>query len=337
MLFIWVQFVICCVLIVFSGTRITYYGDVLAEKTKLGRLAIGMIFLAFATSLPELITGITSIVVYDVPEIAVGDVLGSCVFNLAIMGVLFFFVRTHRLKGMNQRGDLISGSFGLILLATAAVNLFFGAAVPSIGWVGLSSFVFIFCYFIVMHITIHQEKRKDHFFQDVGEELKFEHVSHEKAWGMFLFHALIIVAASSWLPHVGKEIATAMGWEQSLVGSIFIALSTSLPELVITIAAIKIGAFEMAFGNLFGSNLFDLLILGVDDILFGQAPILAIISQNHLISIFIAMAMTVVAMAGITYRAAKKIMAKKTHVIPWDGFVIMALYAYYIYLHYSLS
>src|SRR5512145_3225201 len=83
-----IQFLICSGVIVVCGVNLSRYGDVIAEKTGLGRAWIGLILMASVTSLPELVTGLSSVTVAGVPDIAVGDVMGSCVFNLSIIALL---------------------------------------------------------------------------------------------------------------------------------------------------------------------------------------------------------------------------------------------------------
>ena len=85
---LWLGFIVCTTAIVYAGTRLAKYGDIIAEKTGLGRAWIGLVLMASVTSLPELVTGISSVTYADVPDIAVGDVLGSCVFNMLILAIL---------------------------------------------------------------------------------------------------------------------------------------------------------------------------------------------------------------------------------------------------------
>src|SRR5574342_315577 len=85
---VWLQFALCAGVIFFAGARLSYYGDVLADKTGLGRTWIGVALLASVTSLPELITGISSVALVGVPDIAAGDALGSCMFNVVIIALL---------------------------------------------------------------------------------------------------------------------------------------------------------------------------------------------------------------------------------------------------------
>ncbi len=94
----------------------------------------------------------------------------------------------------------------------------------------------------------------------------------------------VIAVAGSWLPFVGEEIATTMGWKTTLVGTPLIAGTTSVPELVVTISALRRGAEDMAIGSLLGSNLFDILIVAVDDLAYRKGPLLLAVSPAHAIT-----------------------------------------------------
>lgn len=96
-MFLWIKFLICTSLIVYSGTKLSKYGDIIAEKTGIGGTLIGVALMASVTSLPELVTGISSVTYADVPDIAAGDVLGSCVFNMLILAFLDAIYRPMQL------------------------------------------------------------------------------------------------------------------------------------------------------------------------------------------------------------------------------------------------
>ena len=61
-------------MIIYSGTKLAIYGDAIAEKTGMGKAWFGLVLMASVTSLPELITGISAVVIVDVPDLAVGDI-----------------------------------------------------------------------------------------------------------------------------------------------------------------------------------------------------------------------------------------------------------------------
>ena len=82
MLITWLPFILCAAVITYAGSRLTRYGDIIAEKTGLGRTWIGIVLLATVTSLPELFTGVSSVLFFDVPDIAAGNVVGACMLNM---------------------------------------------------------------------------------------------------------------------------------------------------------------------------------------------------------------------------------------------------------------
>jgi cation:H+ antiporter len=114
--------------------------------------------------------------------------------------------------------------------------------------------------------------------------------------------AWVVVGMGVWLPFLGVQMADAMGWHKTFVGTLLIGFATSVPELVVTIAAVRLGALDLAIGNLLGSNLFDILIVAVDDLFFRHGPILSQVAPVHAVSAFSAMMMTGVAIVGLLYR-----------------------------------
>lgn len=207
---LWLGFFICTSLIVYSGTKLSKYGDIIAEKTGLGRTWIGVVLMASVTSLPELVTGKTVVVNYGI-------------------------------------------------------------------------------------------------------------------------NAMIVIIAAIFLPKIGEGIAETTGLGQTFVGTILIAISTTLPELTVSISAVKMGAIDLAIGTLFGSNIFNIFILAVDDMLFVKGPILSFVNTNHIISALSAILMTAIAIIGLTYRAEKK-----TLLLAWDSIGILLVYVINLMLLYML-
>src|SRR4030043_2326487 len=120
---IWIAFIICTAVIVYSGTKLSRYGDIIAEKTGLGRAWIGLVLMASVTSLPELVTGISSVTYADVPNIAVGDILGSCAFNISILGFVDLIDRKKPIASRAHHGHVLSALFGILLLSVAWIGI----------------------------------------------------------------------------------------------------------------------------------------------------------------------------------------------------------------------
>ncbi|UCE72232.1 MAG: hypothetical protein JSU99_02685 [Nitrospiraceae bacterium] len=321
-MFLWLAFIICTAAIIYSGSRLSRYGDIIAEKTGLGRTWVGLIMLASITSLPELITGISAVAIIDVPNIAVGDVLGSCVFNLLIYAVLDVTHRPIPLSTKAHQGNILSAGFSILLLGIVSFSLVLGKQAGSVGWIGLYSLIIVMIYFIAMKLFFVYEKRQFSFYiKERAAELKYEDVPIKRALVNYTINGGVIVIAAVFLPKIGEGLALSTGLGNTFVGNIFIALSTSLPEVVVSIAAIRIDAVNLAIGNLFGSNIFNLLILAVDDLLFVKGPILLFVDLHHIISAISAIIMTAIAIIGLTYQASKKPLF-----LAWDSMGIMLIY-----------
>lgn len=329
----WLGFIICTAVIVYSGTRLSKYGDIIAEKTGLGRAWTGLVLLASVTSLPELVTGISSVTFARVPDIATGDVLGSCVFNMLIIAMLDARYRIMPISTKAQQGHVLSAAFGILLLGVVSMSIILGNKITPLGWIGHYSIFFIIIYFLAIRLIYSYEKRQiAAAIHEKAVEMRYETISLKTAVSQYIINAVVVVIAAAFLPFIGEGIAKATGLGQTFVGNIFIALSTSLPEIVVSLSAVKIGAIDLAVGNLFGSNLFNIFILALDDIFFIKGPILSYSNPNHIVSALSAIMMTAVAILGLTYRTAKKPLF-----IAWDSMALIIVYVINLMLLYMLK
>lgn len=313
--------VVCAALILWAGVRLSRAGNIIAERTGLGGTWIGLILLSTVTSLPELVTGASAIVLFDVPDIAAGDIIGSCMFNLVILALLD--VRhPEPLSARMHQGHVLSASFGIVQLGLAGLALVAGAAVPMVGWVSLPSVAFIAIYALAARTIFVAERVR---VQELTDKLAGEPAGDEMSLRMavirFSLAAAVLVSAATMLPLVADRLAALTGLEQSFVGSLFVAISTSLPEVVVSMAAVRIGALDMAAANLFGSNLFNVAVLGVDDIFYVRGALLADVSPDHLAALLAAVVMTGIAIVGLTFRARRKRFR-----LSWDTLAIVAVY-----------
>ncbi len=314
---IWLQFLMCILVIGYAGIKLSRYGDAIADKTGLGGTWIGLILLASVTSLPELVTGVSAVTIANVPDIAVGDVLGSCVFNLLIIVVLDFL---HRGESV-----ILIGFAGFnILLSSSGFSI-------SVGHVGIYSVFIVVLYAVAMSTVFRYERNQLAAFAE-AEADRYPQFTLRQLTIRYIAAAFLVVAAGSWLPFVAKYIAQQMGWYESFVGTLLVAFVTSLPELVVTVSALRLHALDMAIGNLFGSNLFNILILAVDDILYLPGPLLAHVSTTHAVSAISAIMMTGVAIVALLYRTKTRVL--KT--VGWASIFLFTVYlfnSYVIYLY----
>lgn len=278
-------------------------------------------------------TGLGAVTYVDAPDIAIGDVLGSSVFNIFILAILDAFYHPVPISSKAHHGHIISASFGVIIFSITITSIIFKEYVPSFAWIGIYSIVFIILYLIAIRLVYFYEKRQiSKFIKEISIELKYENISTHSAVTKYAINAIIIILAAVLLPKIGKDIAESSKLGQTFVGNVFIALSTSLPELVVSISAIKMGAVDLAIGNIFGSNLFNMFILAIDDIFFLRGPILSSANLHHIISATSSIIMTCIAIIGLTYRQENKSL-----LLSWDSIMIVLMYMINVILLYWLT
>jgi cation:H+ antiporter len=324
---IWIQFLATALVIVFAGVRLARYGDVLGEKTGLGRSWVGVVLLAATTSLPELFTGFGATALANLPDIAVGDVLGSCMFNLLILSFMDA-VQPEPLSTRAHQGHALSIGFGLLLIGIAGLGLLGSSRLPAIGWIGLYTPALIAVYFVSMRLIFtHEQHRRIRETQEVAEELQYAGIPLRTAVLHYTVAAVLVV----WLPRLGAELARQTGLGEAFVGSLFIAITTSLPEIVVSLAAVRIGAIDLGIGNVLGSNLFNLLILGLDDVFYRQGALLTAADPSHGVTVLAVVTMNALFLIGLTYRVMTKRFA-----VAWDTGAIAAVYVTAVSLAYLL-
>jgi cation:H+ antiporter len=139
----------------------------------------------------------------------------------------------------------------------------------------------------------------------------------------YLLAAVVVVASGIWLPYATLKIAEQMGWHAGFAGTMLTAFATSLPEFVVTMAALRLGAIDMAVGNLLGSNLFNMVVLAIDDLVYPAGPLLADVSPAHLVSTLFALMMSGTALVALYYRSRLRWWARGD----WPSLLLLILYA----------
>jgi len=303
-LLVWIKFVLCLLIIFFSGKKVAKYGDIIAEKTGLGGLWIGLVVIAMVTSLPELFNGVSAIRLVDAPDLTIGDLLGANMFNMLNLALLDLAHRNGSLLAVVARTHRLTGVFSLLLVLSVAIFIFVSGrfSAMGIGWIGWYTPVIVLLYFVFIRIIFLSAKRQPSL-QESG--LAYEEKSARRVYLYFAISAAFIIGAGIWLAFIGAEIAQVYGWGQSFVGSLFLAFTTTLPEITVSFAAMRIGAYDLAVANMIGSNLFNLTIISIDDLLYLKGPVLAAVSEGHLVTAFTVSLMTLAFIAGLSFKSGR--------------------------------
>lgn len=296
----WAKFMVLLALIYIFGVKASKSADVIAEKKKWTKAFMGVIFISMITSFPELFTGISSVVIKDSPDFAVGEILGSCIFNLLIIAVIEIFFKKNNIYKLRGKINFLPLAFGLILIniLTVGISLKLNLHVLNVGFF---SILIIVSYLIFLRIIYNEKQSSKRGRQAYKQRsLKKEIVN-------FTISAAIIIAVGILLPIVGDDIAREMGWNHSFVGVIFLALVTSFPELVVSFTIARMGAFDMLLGNIAGSNMFNLGIIFIVDAVYFKGIILNNVSMNLVSVGLVALLMNFIVFFAVVRRSSFKL------------------------------
>ena len=325
-------FIFCGAVIFFAGKKLSHYGDLIAELTGVGKAWIGLILLATVTSLPELMVGISSSAIVQSADLAVGDILGSCAFNLGILAMMDVFMpRPKSLFGAASQSNVMAASMGIILIAMAGVGLSLPKEYTLTTGIGFISVLFIIIYLISIRVLYKFDIRIKK--AAIEQELKKEGpISLRRALLMYGLFAIVTIAAALFLPHFAENIAEITGLGKTFVGTLFLAASTSLPEIAVSIAAVRMGSVDLSVGNLLGSNLFNIFILALDDVFYTKGQLLKDASEANLISVLATIIMSSIAIVGLTYHSQTK-----RFLMAFDSLLIFIVYILNMLILYKLT
>jgi len=327
---VWIKFIVCIVVIFFSGRKIARYGDIIAEKTGLGGVWIGLVLIAMLTSLPELFNGVSAVTLVDAPDLTIGNLLGANMFNLFNLALLDLAHHNGSILAVVGKTHRLTGIFSLIMVLFVAGFILISSRyhIMDIGWIGWYTPFIVLLYFIVARSIYYYEQRHPSLKETVSE---YADKSLRHVYLNFSISAVFIIGAGLWLAFIGDELSEVYGWGQGFVGSLFLAFTTTLPEITVSFAAMRIGAKDLAVANLIGSNLFNLTIIPLDDLLYTKGPILAAVSETHLVTAFTVMLMTVVFVVGLGHQH------QRFFRLSWWNVTLMLLFLMGAYYSFQLA
>ncbi|WP_332689212.1 sodium:calcium antiporter [Halalkalibacter lacteus] len=279
---VFVGFIFAAIITVLAAIKLSTYADTIGEKTSLGGLVVGTIFLAGATSLPEVTTSVSAIVL-DSPDIAVGNVFGSNMFNLLIIASFDLYYRRQQIFKNAEQTHIYTASIGLLLAIVSLLALSLKLEYAFLG-IGIDIWVLITIYGLGMWIISYLSKINLQKPVSEPEEYNMSAIPLKQAIIGFVIAALVIMGAGTLLTVTGDQIAVITGLGASFVGSFLIAATTSLPEAIAVLVALQLRNHNLAIGSILGSNLFNILILGASDVFYRKGSIIAAVSDVHQIT-----------------------------------------------------
>ncbi len=286
--------------VVTAGSTLARTGDELAEHTGLGRVFVGALLVAVATSLPELGIDLTAAAA-DAPDLAIGDLFGSSMANMAILGIIDLRYRKRILPTVELGHTRIAAiGIGLTALAVMGLDAPPGVSVAGIGLtpIGITlGYVAALAWFrrvpplgvaAPTPTPFRQPPKPANRWVGTGPILR-----------RFAIAAALLALAAPALALSTQELAERSGISQSFLGVALLATTSSLPELVASMAAVRLGAHDLAVGNLFGSNAANMAMIVFIDAAYRPGPILANVDSTHSVAGTGAILLMALALASI--------------------------------------
>jgi cation:H+ antiporter len=321
----WLIFIVTSVIVVYAAVKLAEHGDVIAVRTNLGGLFVGTVLLAGATSLPELITSVTSFSL-GAPDLAAGNFFGSNMVNmfvLALVDLLNYQVPLLRGQAITQT---LTAALAAALMTVATIFVLADVTVL-IGWVSIESLILIVLYFAGVWLVQQEGKLASSFQVPAQAVVKEGFPSLLRGIVGFTISAVLLLLVVPQMVQASVTIAALTGLGESFVGTALLSVVTSLPELLAALAAVRLGAMELAVGNLFGSSVFNMLALGLADFFYLEGGFLNDISNDFALVGLLGLLLTMMALLGNLARIERRILF-----VELDAIAIIVTYLLGMYL-----
>ncbi len=322
---IWLTFFVSAAVLIVAAIKLSEYGDAIAFHTKLSGMFVGALLIASATSLPELLTMINSINLGHI-NLTAGDLFGSSMFNMMLLGVLDMLFYKNRILRRVALKHALTASLGTMMTGMAVFFLLADINIK-LGWLGLDSLLMMAMYFI--GIWLLRSNPVSGMEEGAGDEEADKIPTLRAALIGFAVAAIVLILAVPYMVRSGSEIAKVTGLGDGFIGMVLIAVVTSLPELVAMIAAARFGAYDMAVGNLFGSNVFNMFALAFADVIYTRGSFLGAIDPVFALAGLLAMLLTTLGLIGNLAQVERRIW-----IVELDALLLIVVYIAGMYLLY---
>ncbi|MCD8239581.1 MAG: sodium:calcium antiporter [Clostridiales bacterium] len=260
---LFLEYIVLAVLVVYFSLKLSFYVDELDKKTALSGAFIGGIMLAAVTSLPELFTSITAVCIVNEPNLVLGNVLGSDIFNLVIIGICLTFAAGLYTKSKVSKTHL----YTLLLTVLMYGACYFGITHQNstlnllVFSIDAASVAILIIYIINVKLIASDEGEEN-------EESASSDLTPPQIMVRFVIFAVLLVITSIVLTMVTDKLADSLELGKTVAGAIFLGVATSLPELTSSINLVRLKNFNASIGNVTGSNIFNFIILVFGDLLY---------------------------------------------------------------------
>lgn len=320
------------IVIVVAGVVLARSGGRIADITGIGQVWFGAIFVAGATSLPELATD-TAAVLQNEPALAVGDLFGSNMANMAILGLLALMLPAARVFARDALELTITGSVAVVLTGVASL---FVIARLDLSIAGAFSFGSLALLTVGAGVLVLLPGYRRTLAEGALPEAPATRL--ERRWPNrsvllpFAGAALAILIAAPILAASADELVQRSGLDATFVGVFVLAIATSLPELATSYSAARAGALDLAISNLYGSNATNMMILVWLDLIYVRSPLLDTAELSAAAAGVVAILLMMIGLTAMSLRAQRRRLPVET-----TGLIMLGVYAAGVALVWSIG
>jgi cation:H+ antiporter len=318
-------FLLSAAAVVVAADQLAKHGDIIAVRTNLGGLVVGTIFLAAATSLPELLASVSAFRTGE-PDLAAGNFLGSNMVNIFVLALIDLANRNVPLLRRVAITHTLTAVLAIILMLVAIIFIMADLHL-AVGWVGLDSLVIIGIYFGGTWLIQQESRPLAGTAQPPAVPVPGEFPSLRRGVVGFSLSTVVLLAVVPQLVASSINIAQLTGIGSGFIGTALLSVVTSLPELMAALAAVRLGAFDLAVGNIFGSSVFNMLAIGLADFFYLDGRFLGDINPNFALVGLLALLLTSMALMANLARIERRLMF-----IQLDSLAIIVVYLLGLYL-----
>jgi cation:H+ antiporter len=333
-------FAAAAVVVWFAGARLSHYADAISRSTGIGQAVIGIVLLAGVTSLPEIAVTMTASIAGDA-ELAVNNLIGSIALQVTLLAFVDFVVGRKALTAVvPEPVVLLEGSLNVILIGFAAAAMvvgdvaFFGVGV----WAWGCLLLYLGCVAILARAEGRQPwlaARKGEVEHGLMREQGTDEPVGDQAPGRLYRKtaaaAAVILIAGFVLARSGEAVAEQSGLGVSFVGFVLIAFATSLPELSTALSATRRGLYTMAISDILGTNLINIAMITLVDVIDGGEPVLGRLGVFSIFGALLAILLTSLFQAGLAERRDRSVFR-----MGYDSIAVLVVYAGGVALLYTL-
>jgi cation:H+ antiporter len=296
----WLLFFLTAAVVVVAAIKLAQYGDVIAVRTRLSGFFIGTLLIAGSTSLPELLSAINA-VAQGTPNLAAGSMFGSTMFNMFVLAILDLINQQARILRRVAVTHALTASLANLLIGLAVFFILADIQVQ-LGWVGLDSLMIVAVY--IGGVRLIQGKAGAAIPEVIDDTTV---PTLRRAITGFVIASGVLIFITPTLVRSAAQIASQTGLSAGFIGATLLAFVTSLPELVTTVAAVRLRAYDLAVGNLFGSNIFNMFALGLTDFFYVDGRFLGSFDQALALAGLLGLLLTSLGLIGNLARVERRL------------------------------